>query len=138
MRQRWYIQVSPEVVRGAIRGVPGAPGALGSGTGNIIHGKYTAAEPLPYWELLNMDQVLQSQVGFFKKSQCCCGARGSAPTMVTLTPLRLPTQLVGWQKRVVCLGVPSCVDPIQQSVRVELPAAPAGKQAVKPRVCKSC
>lgn len=61
MWQHWCIQMVP----GIIRGIPGAQGAVGTSIGNIIHGKYTTGEPLPYWELLNMDQVLQPQVKVF-------------------------------------------------------------------------
>lgn len=47
------------------RDIPGAQGEVGTSTGQILHGKYTTAEPLPYWEFLNTGRVLQPQVKFF-------------------------------------------------------------------------
>lgn len=52
--------------------------------------------------------------------------------VVTLPPLLLPTQLVGWQKRGVYPGVPSWADPMKQTLWLELLAAPAAKRDVNP------
>lgn len=87
----------------------------------------------------NAQQEIFCPTGDFQlwtNSHCCYGACGPAPHTVTLTPLLLPTQLVGWQKKEVSLGIPSCADPIKQCLWLELSAAPAAKRDVmKPHVC---
>lgn len=64
--------------------------------GNIIHGECAAGDPLPCWGLPAMYE-----------QSLLLWSRWASTHMVTTTPLLLPTQLLGQQKREVYLGVPA-------------------------------